>query len=201
MTTTDRLDGITQEEHSQDGSTAAGDLRSETPAAPQLDDVMRHLRNARRRVAEVEARCAEQKASLRAEVEADCRAADERAAAMTAADRRRIDELEALAAGMLSAEMARNPKTLHLDSVWGRISSRATQPTICWPEADELLIAWAKEQERGFVTEKTVTTLDKKAIKNACRVEGCRLVLKSGGLVPYVDVAHNGRSVAVETLP
>lgn len=200
MTTTDHPT-VTQEERPEDGSTAAGGLRSETPAASgldALDDAMRHLRSARKRVAAVMARAEEQKASLRAEVEIDCKKADALAAEMTKADRASIEHWEAMAAGYLAVERARNPNTKHVDSVWGRVSSRDVQPTVCWPDADELLIAWAKE--RGFVTEKTVTTLDKKALKSACRVEGCRLVLKSGGLVPYVDVAHNGRTITVDTI-
>lgn len=88
---------------------AASVTEAPSEGGASIDDLFRHLRNARRRIAEVERRAEEQRASLREELEAEFAGIDKRVREMTAEDTRRAAELEGRLAAILAEQIARDP--------------------------------------------------------------------------------------------
>lgn len=167
-----------------------------TEAPADLDGLMatmRHLRNARSRIAELELTAERERERIRRDLEA----VDHWLAQETKDDRGRVLQLEENCAAYLMLWLAENPNgKKSITTPYGRVESRDAGEKINWPKDDAPLLGWAADH--GWVRSRTVESIDKAAIRAACRPLGGRLVTPDGETVPLVSVEQRGRSVTVD---
>jgi len=164
--------------------------------AEEVHAKMRHLRYARQRIAEEIATCDADRRKLQDELE------------LIAEHQERVTKDDREFAAMLERELeahllnlrATDDRIKSVRTPWGDIASRVQQPE--FKRDEDVLFAWADEYDRAnFVKVTTHVSLNWEQLKKECHVNGDRLVLGTGEVVPGVEVIKRGPKVSVELVP